>query len=468
MTSIFISNFGIRNKIVSIILLVSISSTLFFSFPQKSNAQWVVTDPGATALLSLISGGVAATVVAQKSLTFKEFILDGVANFAAKMVIQRLTAQTVNWINSGFRGNPAYVENPGQFFLNVGDNVASNFINSTNLSALCTPFNAKVRLALVKNYINEDRQNYACTIGGIVDNYENFTNDFTQGGWDGWFSVTQNDTNNPLGSYNKARNQLNVQIAGKNRDLSDQLNRGMGFLSFKKCKTWENATSNNTSGPIAVDESGQSYDPSGESEGEIRNGKVCTKSEVVTPGSVIAGQLNKSLGSTFDGLVGADEINEIIGALMQQLVTKVASSIGNGLRGASESTSGQASLIQQINTAGQEGSVDQTAFVANTTNTAPREVVPGNTPPVITLNGPSVVILSPGESFIDPGAIVNDLKDGSKIITGDGVVNTSVPGGYALTYTARNSLGLDAATVVRSIIVRDQDGTDPTINNGRL
>jgi len=85
---------------------------------------------------------------------------------------------------------------------------------------------------------------------------------------------------------------------------------------------------------------------------------------------------------------------------------------------------------------------------------------------VITLNGPSLVILSLGESFIDPGAVVNDAKDGSKIISGDGDVDTSVSGGYALTYTATNSSGLSAFTVVRSILVRDSNTTDPTINRG--
>src|SRR3990167_52156 len=78
--------------------------SLLFIIPQKGHAQYI--DISAAA---------------------KEYGLDSIATIVAKNIIKKLTAQTVNWINSGFKGNPAYVTNPGQFFLDIGDNEASRF-----------------------------------------------------------------------------------------------------------------------------------------------------------------------------------------------------------------------------------------------------------------------------------------------------------------------------------------------------
>ena len=83
----------------------------------------------------------------------KETLLDGVAWFAAKLIVQKLTAETVNWINSGFQGNPAFVTDPGQFFLDVGMmSYRESYQTNGFTNSLCSPFKIQVRLALVKNY----------------------------------------------------------------------------------------------------------------------------------------------------------------------------------------------------------------------------------------------------------------------------------------------------------------------------
>jgi len=64
----------------------------------------------------------------------------------------------------------------------------------------------------------------------------------------------------------------------------------------------------------------------------------CVGQRIKTPGSVIASQLNETLPKGMEGLVTADEIDEVIGALFQQLVNQV---IGQGgLIGVSSPSSG--------------------------------------------------------------------------------------------------------------------------------
>ncbi len=283
----------------------------------------------------------------------KELVADPIAWIAADQIIKGITAQTVNWINSGFQGNPAYVTDPGQFFLNVADNTAGQYLstNSAAMNALCSPFRAQVRLALVKNYLSQN-QVYACNLTTIKNNYEQFTRDFDQGGWSGWFEVTQNNQNNPYGSYLDNQNQLSIQIGNAQNKYSKQLDWGRGILSWEKCPA------------------GHELDPA------LGTGDCSAAKTTITPGSVIQDQLSNVLGSGVARVVQADEIDEIIGALLNQVIGRVVGGIGSGLFGASQPSNGQTSFASQLaNDPGlQPSNPDPTQFTGGTvqcTNSPP-------------------------------------------------------------------------------------------------
>jgi hypothetical protein len=292
------------NKWKSVFLSAIMVFVVLFSLPEKTNAQFggIVFDPT-----------VNGSIIGSKATDVTKWGLDGLAWFAAKLAVQKLTAQTVNWINSGFKGNPAYITDPGSFFLGVADRTASAYLSdkSNAMNALCSPFRAKVRLALVKNYIS-DNQTYSCSLGTLLNNYNSFTRDFSQGGWNAWFTMTQTNQNNPYGSYIDAKNQLSIEIGTQQAKYQQQLNWGQGFLSFETCR----------SGTTYTKEDGSTdCDPANK--------------QTVTPGSVINSQLEKALGSGVDQLNAADSVNEIVGALVSELFSQVVGGIGNGLRGAS-------------------------------------------------------------------------------------------------------------------------------------
>jgi hypothetical protein len=175
------------------------------------------------------------------STAAKDYGLDSLAWILVNKTIERMAASTVNWINTGFKGSPAYVTNPEAFFQDTADKVAGQFIyNNPNWKFLCGPISAKIRIALTKNYIQEE--NWQCTLTDIGKNLEDFMNDFDNGGWENFFELTQRDQNNPIGSYLRAESELNIQIANKQRNLSADLNQGGGFLSYKKCKRYFSGT----------------------------------------------------------------------------------------------------------------------------------------------------------------------------------------------------------------------------------
>lgn len=302
-----------------------ILSTFLVAVPQKTHAQYV-----------------------DIANTLKEYGLDTVGYTAAQIVLKKLTAKTVNWINSGFKGNPAYPTNPKQFFLDVGDDVASNILSSTKLNKICAPFKAKVRIALVKNYLSED-ENYSCTLTTLKNNYDAFTQDFSQGGWNGWFEVTQNSGGNPFGVYFSAQSELLKKVSNEKGEYKTELEQGKGILSLKRCPPAGLVTQAMIDQTKALIAMGNLKAENSAVAGK-KVGDCTVPKETVTPGTLINDQLTKSLGATWEKLGAADEISEIMTALVTQLVEKALGS-AKGLRGTSEKpgTGGQSDTEKLAN-----------------------------------------------------------------------------------------------------------------------
>jgi len=83
--------------------------------------------------------------------------------------------------------------------------------------------------------------------------------------------------------------------------------------------------------------------------------------------------------------------------------------------------------------------------------------------PEITLLGPSphVLFASPGSNYPDPGALVSDNIDASRIIQGTGVVDMATPGSYQRAYSTSDLAGNPANPVSRQVIVVEPPDTIP-------
>ncbi len=242
--------------------------------------------------------------------------LDALAWNVAKLAIQQMTSSLVSWINSGFNGNPSFIQNPAEFFGDLADQVLGEFIESTDFGLLCSPFQIQIKMALIINHTQSAGIRKAtCTLSGILNNIENYQNwvsisnsagygggggFLANGGWGTWLDVAGPQGNNPYEAYSFAQASLGIDILSAEGRAHEELSFGGGFLSWRDCSG------------VAVDERG-----AGDS-----------NCPIVTPGDVISTQLNKQLGAGTDTLVTADEINEIISALLQQLVSQVFSSGG--------------------------------------------------------------------------------------------------------------------------------------------
>jgi hypothetical protein len=269
---------------------------------------------------------------------FKTCILDGIATLIAKTIIQALTKSIVTWINSGFKGNPSFVQNPIKFFSGIADKVAGNVIEGI-APFLCSPFRLNIQLALATS-ISSPGDDLSCTLTDVENNFNNFVDSSVgSGSWDNWFNITQNPQNNPYGAMLIAQNKMKASIETAQGKYQMQLDWGKGFLSFEDCSSdndyWYSSDPNDKQ--VYYEDNQPVYGV------QAGDNNCVTK----TPGAVIESQLENTIGSDLRGLELAQSIDQIVAALVGQLMTQALGGIG-GLLGANSGSSNSGSSNIQI------------------------------------------------------------------------------------------------------------------------
>jgi hypothetical protein len=245
------------------------------------------------------------------SLFVKENLLDGIAWAVAKQMVSNITRSLINWINSGFQGSPSFVTDFKQLLLDSLDQVAGEYIKSLGGIGefICSPFQLDVQAALSINYAQarsgmpSGPDQNLCTLTGIGANIENFLAG-TAENWGQWFQVTSNPQNTPYGAYLAAEASLNIRLRNEAGQEIEVASWGDGFLSKKVCQAVEGTTREDC--------------------------------KITTPGQVVSEALTFQLSTGPRSLIEADEVNELIGALLNQLVLQAVQGL-NGLLGLSES-----------------------------------------------------------------------------------------------------------------------------------
>lgn len=323
----------------------------------------------------------------------KDFVLDKLAYTIAKTFIQNMTADIVDWINSGYSGSPAFLDNPQGFFMDSADQVTGAFIaGSGPLSGLCGPFNLDLRLNLALAQTSDyARKRYRCTLSTVVNNAKNarvsasvgtdpngmtlgdmmngnvtnnanaisvngvsiddtgafLSGDFGKGGWPAFVALTSEPQNNPYSAYLDARmdlmNRQQQAAAEQRRDLD----QGKGFLSFEKCTEVDRAVEDDFE-KISEIQKKTAGDKTIKIERKASNGifyEIYNSCKTETPGSVLSGSLQTQLDSPVKQLELVDSLGEIVDAAMTQMVNKL---ISKGLASLSKSSGGNISATANL------------------------------------------------------------------------------------------------------------------------
>ncbi len=273
----------------------------------------------ATALLILAKDGItsAATVAIEwfeAAAWVKDWNLDVAAWWATKYILSQITRSIVMWINSGFQGSPMFVQDLEGFALRVADQAAGVFIANLGSPLLaqfvCAPFRLNIQIAIAAGY-RYSRSGFPtrCSLSQGMANIGRFTDgSFIHGGWNAWYQATaQPLTYTPYGNLLTAQNELSLRTSITIRNENQMLTFGSGMMSSKICEKIANP------------------------------GLTKEKCLVSTPGQSITATLNHHLNIGSDTLVAADEIGEIVGALLGQLANTAITGV-NGLLGMSGGT----------------------------------------------------------------------------------------------------------------------------------
>lgn len=306
-------------KLLSFLLVLSIVSTSFLP----------VFTPKAEAFLGV--GDFTFTI------NVKEIVrnmVDAVAMHLAQKMVDEMVRSSINWANNGFEGSPAFVSDPGGYFTDIANSAAGEYINNVAEGNLCTPFRPQITLSLQRYYADYygGYYNNQCTFTGITGNLENFFNDFSAGGWQGWFSLTQNSSNNPYSAYLDERLNLDSAIAKKVGVEQKKIDWGQGFKSKGECLKY-NPAGTAISNAIKNGEKIPGYNPA------FGPGECIEYGPDKTPGSVIKSQLDKVLPSGLNKLISVEHVEQLISAFSSALLTKYVFSPG-GLTSNSYDTSG--------------------------------------------------------------------------------------------------------------------------------
>ena len=251
-----------------------------------------------------------------QGFTVQRCIVEPLVTVMVRSLLNTFTAQTISWINGGFKGSPLYVTNPQGFLTDIADQSLGQFIGGLGDigQILCSPFDLQLRFSLNLQFGTGGGyyQEIGCRLTDIQQNLQKtFTGgSFGANGWDNWIQLTAQPQNNPYGAFIKASESLSSTIGNRQETNLRQLDWGNGFLSSTECTA---------------------YSPTANASG----GHDCVKSEVNTPGSVIEGQLTKTLGVEVERVGLAKDIDAILGALVNQLINQVMGGVG-GLLGASK------------------------------------------------------------------------------------------------------------------------------------
>ncbi|NQV93257.1 hypothetical protein HQ403_02035 [Candidatus Kaiserbacteria bacterium] len=346
-------NFFTKNTIALALIVVIITPLSFgifvptaYAIPDDGN-RGSSTISGAAGSLGCLAGGyiegilgVGASIVGlvvpvndspvtsnTGAIKNKDCVLDGLTTVIREVLISSLTRSIVNWINSGFEGDPAFITDLEGFLLDVGDQVLGTYIEGSELAFLCSPFQINIRINLALDYYASTRDRVSCTLTGAIQNVQDSFGDFSSGNaWDSWFELSINPHNNAYGSFLGSRQAARKSVTSAQASQQSILDWGRGFKSYEVC------------------DSGGTQDPNNSA--NISVGRFNCR--IATPGVVINEQLSQVIGSGFRQLELADEINEIIGALLGQLANQVLGGSKNGFSGLSRNSFSQPSYVDQL------------------------------------------------------------------------------------------------------------------------
>ena len=262
-----------------------------------------------------------------ESLNANSTCIQSIGRLIIKMLLQKLTVSTVAWINSGFDGNPAFIQDPGKFFNDIAKNEILQFgleINNPELFPFGRAWMQNTALA----FNNKFQDNARYSLNELIQNTnpeftaETFQQDFSQGGWNAWTAMTQVPANNPLGFKLMADNEIQRRLAGTSQSTAEQMHEALsqadGFLGDMRCVDSSGSDTGITQQQRREDATAQREDPC-----KVAGGNW----EYVTPGKLVSEAATNVMGYQNNAYLNVEDLNDAVAAILDALLSQFSSNI---------------------------------------------------------------------------------------------------------------------------------------------
>lgn len=297
---------------------------------------------------------------ANKETKERETCLKKISRIIIKQLMDKLTYDTIAWINGGFKGEPLFVKNPETFYTSIIDTEVANFANLTAFSGGQYPFGKDFALGMINQYKGQFELAAQSSLANYVSTGrpEDFYTNFSTGGWDAWMGLVSNPANNPIGYTLMASDEVarRTQDANNNwfvqggsnpnvNEIRQEITSAGGFLAQKKCAVSLLPGTDYDEDLSQTEEQWRAIanlpipNDVGYDQADIDDAKthVCGRWDTLTPGQTISGQLDTALGSPFKSLDlnadFSDSISAIFDALFNQLANKGLTALADAIGG---------------------------------------------------------------------------------------------------------------------------------------
>lgn len=296
-----------------------------------------------------------------KNIEENDTCLKSIGRIVVKLLLQKITFSTVEWINNGAEGKPLFLSDPGDFFYDIARNELLIF--RTNISdPSIYPFGRSFLRQQVNSLNNRFAVNARYSANELIQrttpaySSTKFFGDFQSGGWNAWNAITQVPANNPIGFNVIATNEISVKLEGTSSNEAQRKQQDIaqseGFLGVERCvadpeitraehrRALEDGKQEMEEYEVIVgsdDDGGlDTYTTKTRPTGNIIGACPGNRWEYVTPGKAVSESLTKVLNYPDNNILKADDLNTAIATILDAAMNKfIPDLLNKGLAGIS-------------------------------------------------------------------------------------------------------------------------------------
>ena len=241
-------------------------------------------------------------VLDHNDMTARECALEVISSKLQQNAMNDITQSTMNWVNSGFDGRPAYVTNPFSVLRTTKEQVVDSVIFGDHLYYIDPDQELDLKFAINQHFFGRQQVgelSYRPKLDREITLNEQGTRELFS--WSNILENNLNPHNNIMFNYFNLIDDIGNVIQTRSSVIEGEIRQSDGFLSVRHCE------------------------PGWEWDGSPESAKRC---KITTPGNIISEKVSRVVNSDIDRVLFADDTDELMLALSNNIFGQALSTGG--------------------------------------------------------------------------------------------------------------------------------------------